>query len=36
MYVLDQKGTVVGLAPYVFRPDGEIAGLAAMVPVSTP
>jgi hypothetical protein len=36
MYVLDRSGKVVGLAPYVIGPDGEIAGLAAIVPFSNP
>src|SRR5262249_49336467 len=34
MYVLDRAGKVIGLAPYVMTPDGEIAGLAAIVPIS--
>jgi hypothetical protein len=34
MYVLDRMGKVIGFAPYVIGPDGEIAGFATMVPVS--
>ena len=36
MYVLDRMGQVIGLAPYVIGPDGEIAGFASIVPVSNP
>jgi hypothetical protein len=36
MYILDRAGKVIGLAPYVCGPDGEIAGLASIVPIPPP
>jgi hypothetical protein len=34
MYFLDRTGKVVGLEPYVIGEDGEISGLASIVPVA--
>ena len=30
MYVLDATGRVIGLLPYTFGPDGEVAGFGSM------
>jgi hypothetical protein len=36
MYLLNGKGKVIALLPYIFGPDGEVAGVSSMPPITPP